>query len=106
MSFEIKGLKEVQDKLEKLSKDAEKLDGQSVPISDVMTDAFVSEHSSFSSFSALLQASGFKVESQEDFSAIPDDQWDSFIRDNTSFSNWQEMINSAGAIYARKQLGL
>lgn len=106
MSIEIKGLKEAQEKLQKLSKDAEKLDGQSVSLTDVMTDSFISENSSFGSFNELLEASEFKVESQEDFAAIPDTEWDAFIGGNTNFSNWQEMISSAGALYARKQLGL
>lgn len=106
MSIEIKGLKEAQEKLQKLSKDAEKLDGQSVSLTDVMTDSFISENSSFGSFNELLETSGFKVEPQEDFAAIPDAEWDAFIDEKTSFSNWEEMKNSAGAMYARKQLGL
>jgi hypothetical protein len=36
MSFEIKGLRELQDKLTKLTEDAESLDGQSVPLSIVL----------------------------------------------------------------------
>jgi hypothetical protein len=106
MSFEIKGLKEVQDNLRKMSEKAEKLNGQSVPLTDVMTDSFIAKNTSFSNFDELVDASGFKAESQEDFDAIPDVEWDNFIAENTNFSNWQDMINSAGAIYARKQLDL
>lgn len=106
MSFEIKGLKEAQEKLKKLSEDAEQLDGQSVALSDVLTDAFIQNSSSFDSLDDLIKASGFTVESQADFEAIPDDEWDDFISKNTNFDSWQEMINSAGAIYARSKLGL
>ena len=106
MSFEIKGLKEAQEKLKKLSEDAEQLDGQSVALSEVMTDIFIQNNSSFSSLDDLIKASGFTVESQADFEAIPDDEWDDFISKNTNFDSWQEMINSAGAIYARSKLGL
>lgn len=105
MSFKIEGLKEAQKKLKDLSDKANKLDGQSVPLSDVLTDAFVSKNSSFVSFDKLIEASGFKVESQADFEAIPDKKWDEFILINTSFENWQGMINAAGVIYAKNQLG-
>jgi hypothetical protein len=106
MSFEIKGLKEAQDRLKKLADDAEELDGQSVPLSEVLTDEFVHTNSPFDSLDNLIKASGYTVESQEDFEAIPDEEWDRFISDNTSFDSWQEMIDSAGAIYAKNKLGL
>jgi len=106
MSFEIKGLKEAQEKLKKLSEDAEQLDGQSVALSEVLTDVFIQNNSSCDSLDDLIKASGFTVESQADFEAIPDDEWDDFISKITNFDSWQEMINSAGAIYARSKLGL
>ena len=106
MSFEIKGLKEAQDKLKKLADDAEKLDGQSVPLSEVLTDEFVQKNSPFDSLDNLIKASGYTVESQEDLEAIPDEEWDRFISENTDFDSWQEMIDSAGAIYAKNKLGL
>lgn len=106
MSFEIKGLKEAQEKLKKLSEDAEQLDGQSVALSEVLTDVFIHENSSFDSLDDLIKGSGFPVESQADFEAIPDEEWHDFISKNTNFDSWQEMINSAGAIYARSKLDL
>ncbi|WP_322003351.1 hypothetical protein [Marinobacter alexandrii] len=106
MSFKIKGLKEAQEKLKKLSEGAEQLDGQSVALSEVLTNAFIQDNSSFDSFEDLIKASGFTVESRTDFEAIPDEEWDDFISKNTNFNSWQEMINSAGAIYARSKLGL
>ncbi len=106
MSFEITGLKEAQQKLKELSNNIENLNGQSVPFSTIFTDTFVGDNSSFFSFDKLMQASGFEAESQEDFEAIPDKEWNEFILANTSFENWQEMVDTAGAIYAKKQLGI
>jgi len=106
MSFEIKGLKEVQDKLKKLSEGAKSLDGQSIPITEVLTDVFIQENSSFNNLNELIKASGFAVESQADLEAIPSNVWNEFISKNTKFQSWQELINSAAAIYARSKLGL
>lgn len=106
MSFEIKGLKELQDKLNTIGKNANKLDGQSVPFTEILNNDFIQKHSSFNSFDDLVEASGFTVESQEDFEAIPDDKWDDFISQKTNFNSWQDMMDSASAIYAKKHLGL
>jgi hypothetical protein len=54
----------------------------------------------------MFERSGFKVESQEDFAAIPDEPWDDFIRSNTSFFNWREMLQAAGAAWAKSKLDL
>ncbi len=107
MGVEIKGLKEVQQKLNDLSRRASELDGQhSVPIADLLTPAFISKCSSYKSADELFDASGFKVKTQEDFAAIPDDAWDDFIRKNTAYGNWQEMLQAAGSVWVKKELGL
>lgn len=106
MTFMMKGLNEIQNKLKDLERKAKELDGSPIPLTNALTPEFIREYSSFSSLDELLQASGFKVESQEDFDAIPDDEWDKFIGEHTRYSSWQEMLNEAGARYAKKKLGL
>lgn len=107
MGIEVKGLKEVQRKLDDLSRRAKKLDGQhSIPMADLLTPTFISKCSRYNSVEELFNASGFSVKTQEDFSAIPNDEWDEFIGKNTTYGNWQEMLSAAGAEWARKELGL
>ncbi len=93
--------------LKKLTKKMKALDGQhEVKFTDMYNPAFVSGCSKFESIEELFDASGFKVESKEDFEAIPDEEWEVFISQNTSFDSWLEMQKSAGAAYVKKQLGL
>lgn len=107
MLMKFKGLKELERKLNDLSSRAKKLDGEhNVPITELLTPSFLARCSRFQSASELFEASGFKVESQEDFAAIPDDQWDKFIRENTIYSNWQEMLKAAVAAWVKKELGI
>ena len=54
----------------------------------------------------MFQASGFTIESQEDFDKIPDDEWDTFIKNNTRFPNWGEMVGTASSEFAARKLGL
>lgn len=105
--FKIEGLDELQKKLGDLAKGAEALDGQhSVPVSELLTDAFISQHTSFSSADEMLKVSGFKIETQEDFAAIPDAAWDNFIRSISRFDGWQSILGAARQEYIKRQLGL
>lgn len=106
MSLKIKGLKEFQNKLDNLKRKAEAIDGtHQVSFSELFNASFMRSHTNLESFDALIEAGGFKVETEDDFKAIPEQEWDQHIAKTTKFSNWQEMINAAGAEWAKKQLG-
>ena len=86
--------------LEKLKKNLEKLDGtHEVQLGDLLTPKFILAHTKFSDLDDLLKSSGFKVDSAEDFKAIPDEEWDAFIKANSDFESWSEMQKTAGAEY-------
>jgi hypothetical protein len=100
MTFEIKGLKELQNKLKAI-------DGQqNVPLTEMLTPSFMASCSSFTSAEALFEASEFEINNDEDFKAIPDIEWDSFIGNNTSYPNWSEMLKAAGTQWTIDKLGL
>lgn len=106
--IEMKGFDEVQKRLGDMAERAAELDGkqQTVPLSELLNDDFIAEHSSFASFNKLLAASPFKVETKEDFEAIPNDDWNTYIANNTSFESWEEMQHRAAAEYLANQIGL
>lgn len=105
--FKVEGLDELQNKLSDLARKAEELDGQhSVLVSELLTDSFVLQHTSFSTADEMFKASGFKIETQEDFAAIPDNDWDNHIRSISSFEGWQSMLGAAGQEWAKRKLGL
>lgn len=104
--LKISGLDELTKQLDRIAKGAEELDDtQSVPITELLSPEFVSSHTRFANAEEMFDASGFKVESQEDFAAIPDVEWNEFIRSISSFSDWQTMLGEAGATWAAKKLG-
>jgi hypothetical protein len=107
MTFKITGLKEFQQKLEDLERKAEVLHGEhEVPFSELFNSYFMQKYTNFSTLEELIEAGGFKVDSEEDFKAIPDQEWGVHIAKTTKFANWQEMMEKAGAEWAKKQLGL
>ena len=85
-SIKMNGFDELQRELRDLSRKVAKLNGtHSVPIIELLTPTFVSKHTRFANMEEMFRASGFRLETHEDFTAIPDDEWDEFIRSASSF---------------------
>lgn len=88
----IKGFDQLSKKLDQLAKSARELDGtHSVSLTDVLTPAFVSQHTRFSDANQLFETSGFNASSQAEFEAIPEDKLDAFICSESSFGSWKDM---------------
>lgn len=105
--LKIEGLDKLQQKLDNLATKAKELDGEHrVPVSELLTDSFIAQHTSFSSADEMFKASKFTIATQEDFAAIPDEEWDSFIRSVSSFDSWQSMLGAASKGWAKRKLGL
>ncbi|WP_338411444.1 hypothetical protein [Pseudoalteromonas nigrifaciens] len=91
--------------LDKFIENAEKLHGSnSFTLGDAMTDEFISNNSNYSSLDELVDASGFIVNTPEDFKAIPDDEWDSYIGKNTEFDTWENMQRTAFKYYVKGEV--
>jgi len=101
----LEGFDNFRRQLARLARNAERLHGKhAVPLSELFPDAFMRRHSRFETVQEMFDASPYKVESQSDLDAIPDDEWDRYIRANTAFQSWAEMIETGGAAYVKRQL--
>lgn len=106
MSVKITGLDKLEKQLKQMEKGAKELSKtKHVSFEDLFSTSFMRKYTSFSSMDELLDAGDFKVESQEDFEAIPDDEFDKYIAANTKFKNWEDMLSEATSQYAAKKLG-
>lgn len=91
--------------INRLQRRLERIEGtQSISFKELFPDEFMLLHTDFESISAMLDASGFRVENAEDFAAIPDDQWDAFIKARSRFDSWEAMRAAAGAEWISNQL--
>lgn len=107
MGIKITGLDEFQRQLREFSDRVEAISGErSVPMNELLTPSFLATCTLFNSADELFEKSGYKIESQEEFDAIPHERWDEFIRSNTSFGSWKEMLDAAGVAWAKERLGL
>lgn len=105
--IELKGFDDVSRKLKDLAERAESINGtHEVPVSEMLTPGFLARHTRFLSADELFEASGFKIETAEDFEKVPDEDWDEFIQQSTPFADWSDMLSAAGTEWTRKKLGL
>ncbi|MCY1559694.1 hypothetical protein D9M68_967550 [compost metagenome] len=82
--------------LDRLKKNLQELEQtKQVKLGELLNPGFVSKHTPFADLEAMFDASGFKVETAEDFQAIPDAEWEAFIVANSSFDSWQAMQQAA-----------
>jgi hypothetical protein len=103
--FKITGLDEFQRKLERIAKNAEKLDGtHQIPIAELFPPAFMRRHSSLPDFESFARQSGLDFSSQEAVEAIPATEMNSAVRRLTTFGSWDEMRQAAAADWARRGL--
>src|SRR5690349_12442448 len=105
MKIKITGLDELQRELERLQHAADSISGtQSIPVTTLLSSEFMLLNTDFESVQAMFDASGFTINSQADFDAIPEEEWDSFIRQHTRFGSWSEMLAVAGEEYFGRRL--
>lgn len=104
--IDVTGFDEVQRGLEELQRRGESISGeQEVPLSELFPSDFLAKYTQFDSLEGMFLASGFTVQTAEDFKRIPDDEWDSFIRSHTQFSDWREMLRAGSKEWAGRKLG-
>lgn len=103
----VSGFDNFSKKLDQLASNAEALGNtKSASLTDILTPQFIAQHTKFANAGELFAASGFDVNSQSAFEAIPEGELDTFISSVSSFRSWREMLNSAGAAWAKRKLGL
>lgn len=100
MGVQIKGLDALKKRFEKLQQNAQALDGtHEVKLVDMVTPAFVREHTGYSDLGALITASGLTT----DEFAADTSKIDGFIQSKTSFATWKEFLNAAKNEYVKKK---
>jgi hypothetical protein len=106
MSIKLEGFDEAQRKLQDLIDKAQAIPKEEqIPLNQLLTPAFMREHTEFETVATMLEGSGFKIESAEDFTNIPEAEWDGFIAQNTEFSTWREMLQAAHVERVKRQMG-
>ena len=104
MSVRTAGFGELNKELQRLQKNVKKAsETREVSFDKLFTASFMRQNTSVSSFE---KAGGYRVNSKEDFAAIPEDEFDKYVKANSKFNSWQEMFHSASQAYLAKKLGL
>jgi len=89
------------DNLKKLQRNLKELKGQKqIPITELLTDAFVRQYTDFQTLQAMVDACG--VEAMEKQTG----EFAKFIATHTRFGTWREMLEAANARYFKRKLGL
>jgi hypothetical protein len=99
VSVDDSGFRELERKLADLQS------RRSVSFAELFTSSFMSRHTRLRSFEQLIAASGFNVETKQDFLDIPDSEWEEVVKRETSFHSWQDMQTTAVSEWLQRQFG-
>ena len=102
--MEISCVDEFVKSLNRISKNAEKLDGARIPLEDLLTPSFLTENSKVSSLNSFFEQSPFTQEEIYDFGNIDENRLDEYVRKISTFATWSEFIGEATAIYVSNRL--
>jgi hypothetical protein len=84
------------DQFETMADNAERLQGENeVAFAELFTEQFMRQHTDVSSFEQYLENSQWEVESQEEFEAIPKDEFDEYVTNHSEFDSWEAMLETA-----------
>jgi hypothetical protein len=86
----------------------EEVAGGRVSLLELLTPAFVQQHTKFMSIDEMFAKSELTRESNtdEDVTVIlRSEEWNKFVIENSEFSSWDEMIQVAGAERRKSSLG-
>jgi hypothetical protein len=104
-NLKISGLDELKDKLERMKRNAQALNGQNIPLSELLDPPFMLENTRFNSFEDFLAAAGAHGPTPvEGWMTLSDEEKNQFVASHSAFTSWTEMQQAAGAAWARRQL--
>lgn len=103
MSVEIEGLEDLKEELQGLAERLEQAGGE-LPMTVLFTDNFMKSFTEFTSLEEFFDESPWRVESDDDFEAIPADEFDAYVDKHTDFDSWDAMLRAAGREYILREV--
>lgn len=105
MTITIKGLDELQRKLEQMGERAKELEKpRAVPLDQLLTPTFIEAHTSrrYRSADDWMAASGVTITTAADLGGNP--TWENHVRTTTDFPDWISMLQRATAEFAQRKI--
>lgn len=91
--------------LDQLRKNLDEISGtHSYSLKEMFPDDFLHKHTKFSSISDFFEATGFKLDSQDDLKNLDETALDKFVSENSDFDSWESMKRQAGVELLEKKI--
>ncbi len=87
----------------KLGKAAEETSG-SVSFDKLFNKGFMAKHSNLQTIDEMFDKAGLVIESEGDFTALPEETLSSIVKQHTKFSSWEEMLGKASEEYLASEM--
>lgn len=108
MGFEIDGLDDLQEDLERLQnkiQEFDDLDGERVPFDELFPDQFMQKYTDANNIEEFFANSPWEVESQDEFEDVSETELDEYVDNHSRFRTWGQMKEKAGEEFVKKRMG-
>lgn len=105
MSVQIRGFEEYGEELDRLRDRTDSIDGRdAVSITELFPADFMQTYTEFESIARFFEESPWTVETEDDFEAVPADEFDAYVDEHTGFSSWEAMLSAGAREWVSRQL--
>ena len=99
-------LDDLAEQFGEMADNAEELEGENtVSFEDLFAEEFMRKYTDVTSFESFIEQSQWQVESEEDFEAIPEDEFDEYVKANSDFESWEDMFGTAAKEWIAREIG-
>ncbi|MCM3743229.1 hypothetical protein M3193_03660 [Sporosarcina luteola] len=100
MGFKFDGMKELQNQLKKVEKQARDAVSGEISLGELFTDDFMQKNTNAKSIEEFLNESPMAGKEVETVEAMSTPEMDEYVKAQTEFSSWQEILQEAADSYA------
>lgn len=106
MGSRVTGFDELYDGLNKLEKNAKKMDGtHDVAFKDLFSSKFMKRYTNTDDIYTFIENSGLNIKDQETFNKVQNtEKWDEYVSKSSDFGSWNKMQESALQNYISENL--
>ena len=88
---------------EKLNKATEETSGN-VSFDKLFNEGFMAKYSNLQTIDEMFDQAGVTIESEDDFTALPEEKLNSIVKQHTNFGSWKEMLGKASEEYLGSEM--
>lgn len=101
VTVDTSGFRKALDDMKHRVEDVKDRGAAGVPLTEILTDSFMREHTDCQNADEFFQASGMEIKTAADMEST---QWNNHVANHSKFADWGEMYAAAGTAWVVEKM--